>query len=465
LRNSNHNTGNPSVQFWVLTSFLVLVFVTGGSSRVDVHSLAILRPASVIACAFACITLRKQQIFRWKWTLGLFSAIFFLAALHVAPVSSAIWQSLHGSAELGQVEKLTDLNSAWRSFTLAPVNGWQSLWSLSTALAIILLGVQLKRDDMYRLLVVIIALAAISGFIGLLQSIGGPQGPLYFYRVTNNGSAVGLFANRNHAATLLACLFPMLAVYASTDNAVEGRHRRPLFAAAIAIVLVPLILVTGSRSGMVAALIGLVGGAVLYRRPEKNGKAKSKSVEPALVLAGLSVVSLGFITFFFSRAEAINRLFANMPGEDNRIDFWKVSTDLFWQYFPLGSGSGSFVEIYRLAEPMGLLNASYLNHTHNDWLEIVVTFGLPAMILCAGAGGLYLVRTVQLWTAMNGLRQSVAFARMAGIVIALIGIASVSDYPLRAPIIMAIFAISVLWFGEAGTEDRRHSRAQQIIDS
>src|SRR3546814_18783044 len=64
-----------------------------------------------------------------------------------------------------------------------------------------------------------------SGGLGLAQVIGPRDGPLYLYEITNNGSAVGLFANRNHQAALLACLFPMLAVYASIDHPSAERMR------------------------------------------------------------------------------------------------------------------------------------------------------------------------------------------------------------------------------------------------
>jgi hypothetical protein len=39
-----------SWQFWALTAFLFLTFLTGGGSRDDIQSLVILRPAAVIFC-------------------------------------------------------------------------------------------------------------------------------------------------------------------------------------------------------------------------------------------------------------------------------------------------------------------------------------------------------------------------------------------------------------------------------
>ena len=446
----------PSPQFWVLGAFLVLLFATGGASRIDVQSLVILRPVSVIVCALALMTLRRQHLAQRKWLLGSFAAVFALALLHVIPLPPHLWQSLAGRQDLVEVEKLIGITDVWRPLTLAPMNGRHALLSLFVPLAVLLLGIQLNRDDLFRLLPLLIALAGISGLLGLLQAIGDPQSALYFYRITNNGSAVGLFANRNHAATLLACLFPMLAVFASTAKGTTDEVRlRQLVAAAIAIVLVPLILVTGSRSGLVSAVIGMLGAGLLYRRPTDVRTVRKGSpdrIKAVPILGGLAVISLGFLTFFFSRAEAIERLFAEASGEDSRTDFWLVSLDLFWKYFPWGSGSGSFVEAFQIVEPAYLLDGTYLNRAHNDWVEISVTFGLAGVIGLTLASAAFFWRSYTLWRNTDKTRRYVAFGRLASVCIAIIAVASISDYPLRTPIMMGVFAIFALWLTESGRE-------------
>ncbi len=446
----------PSPLFWVLAVFLMFLFATGGASRADVQSLVILRPVSVIVCALALMTLRSEHLAGRQWLLGSFAALFILALLHVVPLPPTLWQSLAGHQDLVEVEKLVGLTDNWRPLTLAPMNGWHALLSLFVPLAVLLLGIQLNRDDLFRLLPLLIALAGASGLLGLLQAIGDPQSALYFYRITNNGSAVGLFANRNHAATLLACLFPMLAVFASTAKGTTDEVRfRQLLAAAIAIVLVPLILVTGSRSGLVSAVIGIVAAALLYRRPTAVRTVRKGSpdrMRAIPVLGGLAIISLGFLTFFFSRAEAIERLFAEASGEDSRTDFWVVSIDLFWKYFPWGSGSGSFVEAFQILEPNYLLDATYLNRAHNDWVEIAVTFGLPGVIGLVLASTAFFWRSYKLWRNADANRRYVAFGRLASVCMAIIAIASVGDYPLRTPTMMGVFAILALWFTEGGIE-------------
>ncbi|HMT42385.1 MAG TPA: O-antigen ligase family protein [Sphingorhabdus sp.] len=449
--------GAPSLQFWLLAAFLVLVFLTGGGSRTDISSLAILRPASVIACAIACLTVRKAHFVQHGTLIIGFGAIVLLAILHVIPLPPIFWQSLSGRNEIVEIDKLVAINDAWRPLTLAPMNGWHAIASLCAPLATLLFGIQLSREDTYRLLPLIIGLASFSGFLGLLQVIGSVDGPLYFYRITNFGAAVGLFANRNHAATLLACLFPMLTVLAVTaQGSADAQYRRRITAAVIGVVLVPLVLVTGSRAGLMNSVIAMAASALIYAtaKPQPGGRKaafkKNGLLISLLVIGG--VTGLGMLTFFLSRATAVERLISKSFAEEGRTGFWQVSLELFWKYFPWGSGSGSFVEAYLLAEPDAMLDSTYLNRAHNDWVEIAVTFGLAGVIALALALVAYCWRTFKLWRQSNNRARATVFGRMAGIAIGIIGIASIFDYPLRTPTLMCVFTVLALWFTMSPTQ-------------
>lgn len=438
---------------------MCLAFLTGGASRVDVQSLLLLRPLSVIACAAALLTLRREHVQGRGWPLGGFGAIALLCVLQLVPLPPAIWQALPGRTVIAEIDNATGLAEQWRPLNLTPMNGWYALVSLATPLAVLLLGIQLQKDDLYRLLPLLIVLAAISGFVGLLQVIGDPKGPLYLYRITNNGQAVGLFANRNHAAVLLACLFPMLAVYTSISTGTVDQQRFRQFAAmAAGIVLVPLILVTGSRAGMLMAIPALAATAILYRKPQEGRVVRrgGTGLRPGAVhvIGAAVIISLVLLTILYSRAEAWDRLFRQSVADDLREDFWQVGLAMIWQYFPFGSGIGSFVEVYQLSEPATYLNANYVNHAHNDWLETALTGGLPAMLIMAAAIFFYVKRTWAVWCRSDADRRAVKIARLASVLIAIIALASFADYPLRTPILMAVFAILSLWLTAPALPER-----------
>lgn len=444
----------PSTQYWVLVVFLLILFATGGSSRTDVGSLVILHPLSVIICAWGWLTLRREQDNVRLFLLGGAGAIFLLTLLHLIPLPPAIWQSLVGHQSVIEVQRLSDHSNIWRPLTLAPMDGWHAFISLFVPLAILTLGIQLPRNELFSLLPIVIGLTALSGLVGLLQVIGDPKGSLYFYEITNNGSAVGFFANRNHAATLLTLLLPMLAIFASSAKHETGAKQIPrLLAPLIAIVLVPLILVTGSRSGLASAVIGLVAAALLYYRPGDTlniTRGKQVRSKVLILISAVAVLFVSFLTYVFARAEAIDRLFIQSSAADDRTDFWGVSLGLLGKHFMWGSGSGSFGDAYRIAEPKHLLDATYLNHAHNDWIETAVTFGLPGIVVLILTMLSFGVVSYRLWRGEGDATRTRAFGRLASVIIAMMAIASGADYPLRTPTLMAILALSVLWLVEPG---------------
>lgn len=411
------------------------------------------------------MTLQRQHLTGRGWLLGWTGAISLLAVLHLVLLPPTLWHLLAGRQELIDMEKTLDFSKSWRPLSLAPLRGWEALSSLLTPISVILLGIQLNRQDLYRVLPLVIALASVSGLLGLLQVISDPQGPLYFYAITNNGWTVGLFANRNHAATLLTFLFPMLAVYASSKRSeVTSARANQMIAAATAILLVPLILVAGSRSGLISAIIGLGAAALLYHNwpvvravTSRNPRGLNST---SIIGGGIVVVSLAFLTYFLSRAKAIERLLNLEAADDERGNFWVISIDLFGRYFPWGSGSGSFVEAYQIAEPTRLLDATYLNRAHNDWAETAVNLGLAGLICLLAAGLSYCIRSYRLWRNTDDSKQAIVYGRLASVLIAMIAIASASDYPLRTPTMMGLFAIFALWFTDSGRDEAVNSNIE-----
>ena len=442
----------PSSQMCGLIISVAGLFLMGGSSRSDVQSLAFLNPALILCCAGALLILKREQLQDKKWFFVCFLLIFLLLAFYAAP-----WPISVGEASLaeGNLQAAWDAADASRLGTLtgAPATVWQSLFFLSAPLAVFLFALQLDRGDLRLTVPFITGMATISGILGVLQIAGNPNGPLYLYRITNYGSAVGLFANRNHAAVLLACIFPMLALIAS-KSPVIGRGTKNVskwMAIAVAVLLVPLILVTGSRSGMLAAVIGLIGGTMLYSSGVRTHQERKSGTSLVPLIAVTATIGLVFTTIYFSRAEAIDRIFAETNGND-RADFWTSSLQMFWQYFPFGFGPGGFVPAFLIDEPRALLGSAYLNRLHNDWLETALTFGVPGILLMLAGIIYYIHRLFVLWVRMSGERSAVALGRMASIVIAILAIASLSDYPLRTPAMAGFAALVLVWFAHARYE-------------
>jgi uncharacterized membrane protein YbaN (DUF454 family) len=84
---------------------------------------------------------------------------------------------------------------------------------------------------------------------------------------------------------------------------------------------------------------------------------------------------------------------------------------------------------------------------------------LPGIALIAVAALAYLRRSVRLWKEARARDRDVKIARMASVVIALMALASLTDYPVRTPIMMSVLALCCLWLVEPGRDraDRRDS--------
>ena len=438
--------------FWVTAAFLVLTFFTGGASRSDVLSLLLLRPVAVFALAFGLWRIHRRAISDYMFLYLMAAGILTLAAAHLIPLPPAIWHNLPGRELAIEVDRLAGLTSVWRPLSLVPSATLNALYALLVPCAALVLVSQLERTQRFDLLPVMIAVGVISGLLGLLQVMGSADGPLYLYRITNNGAAVGLFANRNHQAVFLACQFPMLAVYACAGvQTVEQERMRRWLALATACVLIPLILVTGSRAGLIAALLGIGSAFFLYRRPEINipKKRKPEKLNLRYLYVAFAIAAMGIATVFMARGQAFERLIEGGSNDDFRIAILGPVARAGWQYFPFGSGIGSFAEVYQVHEPKNMLTLNFLNRAHNDWLETFMTVGLPGLLLLIIAVAGYM-RCVWSNFASKDIRpRTKSFAGLGAVLILILALASTADYPLRTPSMSCLFVLAAVWLAAA----------------
>jgi O-antigen ligase len=439
---------NVSVPFLMLVAFLVLTFFMGGGARDDILSLVFLRPAAVILCAIGFWGLRWPHIRSNSFLFGMAVAIFVLVGLHLIPLPPSVWWSLPGREIIKNIDKVAELGLVWRPISMVPSTTWNAFFSLFVPLAVLLLSVQISQEEQFKLLQVILVLGLLSGIWGIIQVVGPAYGSFYLYDITNNGSSVGLFSNRNHQAVLLATLFPMLAVYASmVSKSEEQASLRLWLAIAAVVVLVPLLLVTGSRTGLILGVIALISSVFVYSRPtfRTPRKRKTRTFDPRYPIAVFAILCLGALTVVMSRAEALQRLFTTDQSEDGRFEMWYATIQMGWKYFPFGSGIGSFVEVFQIDEPYELLSPSYANHAHNDWLELFMTAGLPAAILVAVALFAFARRCWLLFFSPIRNSREVRFGRLGAIIIIILALGSIGDYPLRTASLACVFVISALW--------------------
>lgn len=420
----------------VLVLFLGVVFLTGGSSRADVPKLIFLRPIAILVAGFGLATIRREHVTAYWQIWAVFLAAALLTVLHLVPLPPGVWQSLPGRDIIVEIDALAATEGNWRPLSMYPEGTWNALYALSVPFAALLLASQLDQKGQVRLLVAVILLAMLSGLLGVMQSAGTDMA---FYPITTK--TAGLFANRNHQAALLACLFPMLAALAaSADRFGTDPRATRLIAAAGMVALAPLIVVTGSRMGLIVGAIAFL--SLAFMRIGGDKRRKASGFGNLIQKAAIGVIATGMVlgTVFLARDEALDRV--GGLNQEPRLPVWQSIVDFLPTYMPWGSGIGSFAPVYQIHEDARLLGPQYFNQAHNDWLDLVMTAGLPGVLLAAIA----IMMFFRAARASMNVRGISGHLRRAGLIVILIlAFASVSDYPIRTPILSALFAVAAIW--------------------
>src|SRR3546814_17860748 len=85
---------------------------------------------------------------------------------------------------------------------------------------------------------------------------------------------------------------------------------------------------------------------------------------------------------------------------------------------------------------------TYFNHAHNDFLEIVLDGGLPALLLMLVAIGWYGMASMRAWRGSG--RHSV-LPKLGSAISFIVFVASAFDYTARPPIMMALTLGRASW--------------------
>jgi O-antigen ligase len=428
----------PSLSSVLLLAMLATLWIAGGGSRADVSGQVIVRTVAVLALVAAILFGRMPERHGVLPVAGLLLAAAALPLVQLVPLSPGLWQALPGRALFVEAATVTGQPQPWRPLAIVPAGTLNAAASLLIPAAVLLLLAQLREDERAWLPGVLLAVITASTVAGLLQFSGmGSNNPLINDSV---GQVSGTFANRNHLALFLALGCLLAPVWAFRGG------RRPGWRAPVALALVLLfalvILATGSRAGLVLGALGLAAGPLLVRAEIARALRRyPRWVVPALGAAILAVViALILMSVAADRAVSINRALAVDPGQDMRGRALPTVLSMIAIYFPAGAGLGGFDPLFRIHEPFALLKTTYFNHAHNDWLEVVLDGGLLGLLLLLAAVAWWAWASVRAWRTAGA-----TLARLGSVMLLLVMLASLFDYPARTPMMMATMVIAALW--------------------
>ena len=420
----------------VAPAYLLLCLLLGGSAQ-GIWANVVLQLGAVAIISWAYLNRGAERqplaVRRLGVLVGLMLA---LVAVQLIPLPPWLWTALPGRGLVSEGFALLGLPPSWQPISLAPYDSVATALTLLPPLAILGALIWIKPCPSRWIAVTIIAATMAGVFLGALQ-VGSPDpatSPWYFYRYSNFGVATGFFANSNHMATLLLIAIPFIVALASASaqRTEDVRKRTAAYvigAGGLAVVLVGLA-INGSLAGFGLAPIVTIASILVIIRPRAGW------IRAAAVLAG--AVSLAL--FVALVATPFGERFASAGAATSistRQDMRTTTVEAIGTFGLAGSGLGTFQPVYSLFEQPDKIERVYINHAHNDYLELALETGI--------AGILLILLFFAWWVAASHkLLKSPAYDHYAtaGMVAsATVLIHSLVDFPLRTASISGLFAM------------------------
>jgi O-antigen ligase len=413
--------------------FLFLCLLLGGSAQ-GVWGNAMLRLIAIGLIGWAILSKFRAVPAEARPLIWLVSAALGYCILQIIPLPFGIWSALPGRETVVSGFELLGIPNASMPLSLTPYDTVGSTLALLPPLGMFAAIITFQDTSRTWLAIALVGGAVAGVLLGTLQV--SSSNPLashwYLYQQSNFGVATGFFANGNHMASLLLAAIPFIAALVATifDQAEDKRQRLTAISVGGASLLVVIVglLFNGSLAGYgLAVPVLLASWLLLFGR-------NSRFRKPIMIAVGGASLAAAF-TLWLSPVtpEAVNAA----ASVSTRQEIYERGGELAANYAPFGSGIGSFDEVYRANEDPDRVDRFYVNHAHNDYLELVVEAGVPGALLLLAFLGWWLL------AAQRVLRSPIAdkFAVAGTIAAAALLVHSGVDYPLRTAAMGGVFAM------------------------
>lgn len=383
-----------------------------------------------------------------RMLVALVMASMALPLIQLIPLPAAIWQALPGRAMMAESLALAGLDpESWQPVSLDRARTLVAFCGTLAPATIIAVGALLEDRAKLQLVLTFVAAALVALLLGTVQISSANTTGLLFPVEAKAGVLYATFANRNSTGLFFVVALALLAALPIP------RRREWLLAmvAAGSLLFIGTIL-TQSRSSLVllALPIGLIVLRTGFGLWSARGGGKP-AVGPAGVLAGAFVllvagIALVSITSGGRAGETLER-FGTI--ERDRLTMWEDGQFAIGEYWPLGTGMGTFDEVYQVYESLEYVSQKRAGRMHNGFLEVPLEagiFGLTMIALWLGWCG---------WQTLAGKsREDMRWMRLgAGIGIAAIALQCLLDYPLRNQTMLCVAALLVILLAR-GREQR-----------
>lgn len=438
-------------------AYLVLVLLLGGASAAGFGGNVLLQLLGAGLIGWTLWSHGEGHVLH-TGLRRFFIALFVLMAVQFLPLPPGLWRLLPGREVVHQGFVTLGADAPWLTLSLAP---WHSLASFAWWIPALALFVALRAPGgpSTRALVWTVAgVAAVSTVFSALQT---GAGQFYFYDITNYGEGPGFFANSNHQGSFLLAALTLWGCWAIGEHRanppLKNQMLAPVLQAGVALLLLTGVVVSGSLACLML-LVPVLGALFLVYKPDLRLPL------PLVLLAGLAIVG-GFAAFLLFGPAANDLTAKGAIAGISRQEFLATGSRILADFFPFGSGSGTFLELYRWYEDPAIVGTTYVNHAHDDLLELLIETGIFGLVAVLAFLAWYVPRSWKLWGGARRQTMPLAASTVIGVVL----LHSLVDYPLRTAAMSSIMAIACIVLVRApdapvarkGSRSRRRSDGEQ----
>jgi O-antigen ligase len=438
-----------AMEGWLILCVTTAVLAFGGTEPV---SFAVIEVLLLVGAGVAVFGLRGVGSREW-WRAGVVpAALVGVVALQLVPFPARVLGWLRPGEAAWNVDSPDGAETDFSVLSIAPHNTRAQLIVLVCCVIGYFFARRLgqERGSRRRLVAWLLILGTFEAVYGLVQYLSGWQRIFVYAKKYNLEEATGTYINRNHCAGFLEMVIPFglaLVLYEHSKSlslrqgrsgvgvkaviAGESLPRMGLRLFAL-IVMIAGLLFSRSRMGIVAGACSLVLMAAVWGLQRRAG----------LWIAGLVMACVAILVLWIGAGSAFGRFgsIGNEFGsaEESRLSIWRGTARLIGGHPLLGSGLGTFPLAFTAVQSTFL--GKFVNHAHNDYLEIASDVGIPAAILLFGSIVSLLRRVAKTVTFAEGrFEKAVALGCLGSIVAILLH--SLTDFNLYIPANALVFSV------------------------
>jgi O-antigen ligase len=413
---------------------------------------AALANLAVQLAALATLAFRREAFLRFfrESPLALRALIILTLALPIAqiiPLPESVWSGLPGRTIVqSSLEQIGA--GGWMPLSVDPLRTLLALTALVTPLAVVCAGWALPRERLIDLAWGVVALGLLTVLLGLIQLGASTEaGTIYGSRQPGK-ILLGTFANRNSTGLFLGFTVALAALLP------VPRHHPAVLPVRVGVCILLLIAVwlTQSRTSIALTLLPVLlaaaraVGAMLSRH-----KAPAAARTVMIGLGAFALVSASAATLVVVAPGRIGEALERFEAKDDARRFiWDDASFSAGQYWPVGTGMGTFDEVYQVDESLENLTVRRPGRAHNDYIELTIEAGAPGLALAAA--WILLVGWLS-WRASGSPLRWAAWACSAFLLA--ISLQSITDYPLRNQTILALSGFALLLLTRIATTRSR----------